>query len=349
MQKPRSFETETKLEYIDQELLDFDPSNPRFGGSMENRKPEEIQKALFEKPYFASELVESFLKNGFIDYEPLVVRREGQRFTVIEGNRRLAAIREILANPNRYKGKTDDLKSIPALVFPDKPDDEQKSEMRVYLGIRHLNPIREWPSRSKAVYLDLACKEPGGLDRALEETQLKKVEARRFLVPYRLLKHVHVELPAEVDFWMLGEALSRTGIKKFLQLEIDSKTLEILNCDKKSVNLLLDYLYGPIQKDGRRDVSRRVVEDTRDLSRLSKVLGSEKAIAALRKGSPLEEAEILVDTREESIKRLAKVTKELGVLIGKLVSRSRDEDSTHLRRTYEEFKTAVRAFTIKEH
>ncbi len=147
---------------------------------------------------------------------------------------------------------------------------------------------------------------------------------------------------------MLGEALSRTGIKKFLQLEIDSKTLEILNCDKKSINLLLDYLYGTTHKGGSRDISGRVVEDTRDLSRLSNVLGSEKAIAALRKGRPLEEAEILVDTREESIKRLVKVTKELGLLIVKLVSRSKDEGSANLRRVYEEFKAAVKAFTSKE-
>ncbi len=173
MQNPMPNEAETTLEYIDQQLLDFDPSNPRFGGSMENRKQEEIQKALFEAPYFASELVDSFLKNGFIDYELLVVRREGQHYTVIEGNRRLAAIREILANPNRYKGKTDDLKRIPALVFPDKPNDKQESEKRVYLGVRHLLGFREWPPLSKAVYLDRACKEPGGLDRALEETQLK--------------------------------------------------------------------------------------------------------------------------------------------------------------------------------
>lgn len=347
MQNPRSFETETKLEYIDQQLLDFDPNNPRFGGSMENRKPEEIQKALFEAPYFASELVDSFLKNGFIDYEPLVVRRKGQRFTVIEGNRRLAAIREILANPNCYKGKTDDLKSIPALVFPDKPDDEQKSEMRVYLGIRHLNPIREWPSLSKAVYLDRACKEPGGLDRALEETQLKRADARRFLVPYRLLKYVDAKLPEGLDFWMLGEALSRTGIKKFLQLEIDSKTLEIQNCDKKSADLLLNYLYGPTHKGGSRDVSKRVVDDTRDLSRLGRVLGSEKATAELRLGKTLEEAEIFVDTREESIERLVKATKELGVLIKKLLTKNKGEAGTRLRRAYEEFKAAVTAFISK--
>lgn len=348
MQNPTPFETETKLEYIDQELLDFDPNNPRFGGSMGNRKPEEIQKALFEAPYFASELVDSFLKNGFIDYEPLVVRRKGQRYTVIEGNRRLAALREILAHPYSYNGKIDDLKQIPALVFPDRPDDQQKSEMRVYLGVRHLFGFREWPPLSKALFLERESKEPGGLDRVFEETQLKKGEARRFLVPYRLLKHAGIVLPEGVDYWMLGEALGRTGIKKFLQLEIDSKDLEIKNYSKKNLGLLLDDLYGPRQNDGSRNISKRVVNDTRDLSRLGKVLGSERATVALRKGRPLEEAEILVDTKEESIKRLEKVTKELGVLIGKLVSRSKDDDSTHLRQMYEKFKAAVKAFISRE-
>src|ERR1017187_9821318 len=138
-----------ELHRVLQDLLDFDSSNPRFGGLMDGCKQEDIQKALFESPYYASELVDSLLKNGFIDYEPLVVKRKGQRFIVVEGNRRLAAIREILAHPDLYVGKTEDLKRIPVLVFPDKPDEQQQNEMRVYLGVRHLLGFREWPPLSK--------------------------------------------------------------------------------------------------------------------------------------------------------------------------------------------------------
>ncbi len=93
----------------------------------------------------------SLVENGFIDYEPLVVKRHGKRFTVVEGNRRLAAIREIRANPDRYSERKSDLSSIP-VVFPEKPDDQQKNEMRVYLGVRHLFGFRDWPPLSKAQY-----------------------------------------------------------------------------------------------------------------------------------------------------------------------------------------------------
>jgi ParB-like chromosome segregation protein Spo0J len=91
-------------------------------------------------------LVDSLVENGFIDYEPLVVKHHNGRFLVIEGNRRLAAIREIRANPQRYTGRKSDLEKIPVLVFPDKPDEQQKNEMRVYLGVRHLLGFREWAS-----------------------------------------------------------------------------------------------------------------------------------------------------------------------------------------------------------
>lgn len=345
---PKKLEAETKLEYINQELLDFDPGNPRFGGLMKGRKQPDIQKALFEAPYYASELVDSLLKNGFIDYEPLVVKRKAERFTVVEGNRRLAAIRTILAHPDLYHGKTDDLKHIPALVFPDKPDDQQQNEMRVYLGVRHLLGFREWPPLSKALFLEHESSQPGGLERVFKETQLKREEARRFLIPYRLLQDAGVGLPEGGNFWMLGEALGRTGIKKFLQLDVDSKALEIRGYNKKHLSLLLDDIYGPKEKDGGRDASKRIVDDTRDLSRLGKVLGSEKATAALRSGRTLEEAEILVDTREESIKRLAKVTNQLGVLLKQLQSGSTDGEGARLLKAFKEFESAVEAFVNKE-
>jgi hypothetical protein len=340
-------EAETKLDYLSPDLMDFDANNPRFGGLMKNLGQSEIQKALCEAPYYASELVDSLLKNGFIDYEPLVVKRSGKRFTVVEGNRRLAAIREILAHPDKYEGKIEDLKHIPVLVFPERPDDQQKSEMRVYLGVRHMLGIREWPPFSKAIFLEHESREPGGLDRVFKETQLKKKEARRFLVPYRLLQHPGVNLSAGADFWMLAEALGRTGIKNFLQLEVDSKTLEIQGYNKKNVNLLLQYIYGPKTSDGNRDSSKRIVDDTRDLSVLAKVLGSEKAEAALRSGRTLEEAEIYVDSREESINRLSKITKNLEVLLKRLLKRSKNEESTHLLESFKRFDDAVKKFLVK--
>jgi hypothetical protein len=348
MGKTETVEKKAKLQRVSPDLLDFDPSNPRFAGSLKSRSPDDIQKELFGEPYYASALVDSLVENGFIDYEPLVVRRSGERFIVVEGNRRLAAIREIRANLEKYPNRKSDLGSIPVLVFPDKPDSQHQEEMRVYLGVRHLLGFREWPPFSKAQFLENESKVDGGLDRILKETRMTKQQARRFLIPFRLLNEAGEKLPKGEDFWVLGEALQRAGVKNYIQLEVDSKTLGIMSYSKKQLGLLLNDLYGPKKQDGNRDTDSKVVYDTRDLSRLSKVLGSPKATLELRSGKSLEEAEIFVDTREKSIKRLSKVTNELGVLVKKLLKGSRGIESTRLLQSYKGFEAAVKTFTSKE-
>jgi len=343
---PRAVESETKLKYVSPDLLDFDPENPRFAGRFSGYTPDRIQKEISEEPYYALELVDSLVENGFIDYEPLVVKRHGSRFTVIEGNRRLAAIREIRAHPDRYAGRKSDLDQIPVLIFPEEPDDQQKNEMRVYLGVRHLFGFRDWPPLSKAQYLDRESEREGGLDRVLQETQLKKNQARRFLVPFRLLKSAELKIPDSEGFWVLGEALARAGIKKFLQLEVDPKTLRVLSYNKRSLNLLLTDLYGP-KRGGERDPSGKIVFDTRDLSRLANVLSSERATSVLHAGKTIGEAEIYVDTWEQSITRLTKVMKEMRVLIKKVLRHKNGAENEHLGNSFRRFDTAVKEFVKK--
>jgi hypothetical protein len=336
-------QTEPKLEYVSPNLLDFDPDNPRFAGQMTGKTQDEVQKLIYREPHYASELVDSLVENGFIDYEPLVAKRRNGRYVVIEGNRRLAAIKEIREHPDKYQGRKSDLESIPVLLFPDKPDEQQQNEMRVYLGVRHLLGFREWPPISKAQFLERESQTPGGLDRVIKETRLTKSQARRFLIPYRLLQRAHIQLPKGEDFWVIGEALQRSGVKKFLALEVDPKTLDIVGYNKKNLSLLLDDLYGP--KQGiQRNASAKVVYDTRDLSRLARVLESEKATSVLHAGKSIEQAEIYVDTREQSLTRLSKVTKDLGVLLKKLAPNAKNPQDAQLLRIYKEFETAVKAF-----
>jgi hypothetical protein len=342
----KKIESETELKYVSPDLLDFDPTNPRFGGLMDKRSQPEIQQELVKEPYYALELVDSLLKNGFIDYEPLVVKKNGERYIVVEGNRRLAAIREILAHQDRYEGRIEDLKEIPVLVFPEKPDEEQKNEMRIYLGVRHLLGFRDWPSLSKAQFLDRESKQ-GGLDKVLKELRLTKTQARRFLVPYRLLGHAEIAIPKGEAFFTLGEALSRTGIKNFIELEVDNN-LKIESYSKKRLAMLLNYIYGPKKKTGERDGRARVISDTRDLSRLAKVLDSDKAASVLAAGKSIEEAEIHVDTREESLKRLAKLRKDLAVLVKKITAGSANPETARLVQTHKQFDSAAKDFISKE-
>jgi ParB-like chromosome segregation protein Spo0J len=85
------------------ELLDFDPRNPRLvEEGIKNPTESQVIKALADTADL-SELVESIASNGYIDIEPLIVQPVGSRFLVLEGNRRLAAIR-ILQRPDIAKG-----------------------------------------------------------------------------------------------------------------------------------------------------------------------------------------------------------------------------------------------------
>ena len=220
--------------------------------------------------------------------------------------------------------------------------------MRVYLGVRHLLGFRKWPPASKAQFLERESQAEGGLDRVIKEVRISKQKVRRFLIPYRLLLAAGIQLPPEEDFWVLGEALSRTGVKKFLGLEVDAKTLSIRSFNRSHFKLLLNDLYGP-KKPGsnEREASKRALRDTRDLSRLANVLGSDEASDVLHKGKGLDEAELYVDTREESLKRLGKVANNLALLLRKVTGSRRDQDSIQLQQSFKQFESMVRAYLKK--
>lgn len=337
-----------EYKHVSTDLIDFDPNNPRFGGSARGLSQPSIQHMLEEEPHLATLLVDSFLENGFISYEPLVVRQEDSRFVVIEGNRRLAAVKYIIARPDKYKKKQlERLKSIPVLVFRQKTDASRRREIRNYLGVRHMVGIRDWPPKSKAMFLDEHIKSKRDVDRIVRECSMTKHEIRRYLVPYRVRKtasDVFDEFPAieDQEFWKLGEALARVGVKEYLKLKVSPSTFEVKRLDKSKLGYLLEFLYGKTEQDrgGRyRSVGSPRIVETRQLSRLSKVLASRPASEVLERGSTLEEAEIYVESREETLQQLLK---EFEMLLKNIVLlQPGPEELEALRKSFAAFETAT--------
>lgn len=333
--------------YVSQENLRFDPTNPRFGGSGQAKNQAEIQDLLEKEPHFARELVDSFLENGFIDYEPLVVRRDGADFVVVEGNRRLAAVRHILANRTEYEKKStriDDLLQIPVLVFPEAADAQEAKEQRVYLGVRHLFGFREWPAESKARFLDAHIRTAADLARTLRELNIKRSDIRRYLVPYRLRKEARAvwEPYRNQDFWVLGEGLSRSGIKEYIGLDVDDASLTIEGYNEKKLKNLLHFIYGV--SEGGKFVNRRIRE-TRELSILGRVLQEKRAAAILEKGGLLEEAALYIESQEESLGRLRRLVNELKVLLRGVLARNRSQHGVkEILARFETFERSVKKF-----
>ena len=333
-----------EMAHVSPDKLLFDPDNPRFGEGLMNKTQDQIQKILLGDPHYASELVDSLIENGFIEYEPLVVRKEGDHYKVIEGNRRLAAVKEIRAKLAQYPNRKSDLNEIPVLVFPQTHDAQHRNEMRIYLGLRHLFGFREWPPLSKAQFLERESKQAGGLEKVLQEVRLSKTQARRFLVPYRLLQSAHIQIPHGEDFWVLAEALNRSGVKEYLELEVDPKTLDIVNFNKENLTHILDDLYGP-KISGKRDPEKRKVRDTRELSVYAKVLASPKPRAVLRGGKDLGVAEVYLGTLEQSLTRLSSLVAKIRLLINKVApSTDKDEHADELRNSFKQLETATHKF-----
>src|SRR5438874_11871653 len=89
-----------RAEPFDPDDLELDRQNPRFGGDdvAAGRAGEaKIIKRLIESADL-KELIESVAANGYLDLEPLFVVVEKGKNVVVEGNRRLAAVK-LLRDP----------------------------------------------------------------------------------------------------------------------------------------------------------------------------------------------------------------------------------------------------------
>lgn len=142
----------------------FDPNNYRFQDkddwvlADQGRFGEEsVQARAYQRirPEGVLELKRSILTNGFLPIERLVVKRydttgPGTRYLVLEGNRRLAALRWI-AEDHRSgvaipDGVLATLEAVPVVEVPDGDESLYTSVM----GIRHVGGIKQWDGYQRA-------------------------------------------------------------------------------------------------------------------------------------------------------------------------------------------------------
>ena len=103
------------------------------------------------------ELGRSFADNGYFEHEPLLVTRESDSWVVLEGNRRLAALKVLLQTPAADEAGLrfdleignelrEQLALVPCYVVG-------REEVRKYLGFRHIGGIKRWGPEAKARYV----------------------------------------------------------------------------------------------------------------------------------------------------------------------------------------------------
>lgn len=151
--------SEVKIEKIGADKLNFDQHNPRLVEFSNSAKEADILNVLWVN-MAVNELVLSILANGFFPNEALYAVHEDGKLIIVEGNRRLAAVKAIL-NPdaiknggmNKYRDRiTDDLRNsllqeLPVIIL------NNREEAWRYIGFKHVNGAAKWDSYAKAEYI----------------------------------------------------------------------------------------------------------------------------------------------------------------------------------------------------
>ena len=277
--------------------LTFDLKNPRLPefDLTDNATETEVIKVLWEA-MDVREVVMSIAASGFYSYEPLIVAQEGGQNIVIEGNRRLAAVK-ILLNPVL----AENLKDLPVITEDAKKALQELPTVRGtredawrYLGFKHVNGPAKWSSYAKSRYIADVHRNFG---IKLEDIAKQIGDTHRTV--QRLFRGLMVIEQAErmkvfrrEDRWRnhfsfshLYTGLDYDGISTFIGLrpetEEDREPVPIEK--KKELSELCLWMYG-----SKKEKTPPVIETQNPHLRwLDSVVSNKEAVAALRDGQTL--------------------------------------------------------------
>ena len=144
-----------QAEPVPVEFLDFDENNARF---TPDKRPSSSNDSAVISMLAAtadlSELIQSISTSGYINIEPLIVIERRGRLAVLEGNRRLAAVKALrdpeLAKAARISTPPMELAQRATLneLLAYRVADED--EARDLIGFKHINGPQSWDAFAKA-------------------------------------------------------------------------------------------------------------------------------------------------------------------------------------------------------
>lgn len=275
----------------------LDPHNPRLPQSMGNKNEKEIINFLLSDASLI-ELMLAIGKNGFFEGEQLLVVPEGDKYLVIEGNRRLSAVK-LLHNPEIgevYKSKIAQViteseykpTEIPCLVFDDKDD------ILKYLGYRHITGIKSWKLLEKARYLTKLKDDYFSNDTVNVASReiAKMIGSRkdyvvRVLAGYKLYETIekngfyNIKDLNDTTFYFnyLADSLSRSNIADFLGVDLEK--------ENPVENIQYDNLFEWTNWLFNRSLPNKIIGDSENLNTLNKVIASPMALQAFKSGESL--------------------------------------------------------------
>jgi len=329
------------------ENLLLDPENPRFASGLEDKDQVELLRILWRE-FAVDEVAFSIAANGFFEEEPLFVIPKGSKsedgpYTVVEGNRRLAAVLLL-----RDEGLRDKIKAtnLPVINEQDKikleklpvSKYEDRKELWRYLGFRHINGPQPWDPFSKAMYIAAVHDEQGvDLDEIANSIGDRHATVKRLYRGYKILEQAEKmtsfkredRIASRFYFSHLYTAADQSEFQKFLGIDPDQslRPNPVPRSKLNDLSELMVMFYG--SKSARR--LPLVQSQNPDLNILREVISDPKGVAALKAGLPLQRAhEISIGDERRFRNALVRAKEELQTVDGTLTTGYFGEEDGYL-------------------
>jgi hypothetical protein len=299
--------------------LELDAYNPRLPKSLQGKEEKDIIEFMLLEAT-TLELMMAIGENDFFLGEQLLIvpKVNSEGFIVVEGNRRLTAVK-LLDNPDIatvQKSKVKQIyeeaeyhpKSIPCLMFQDRDD------ILRYVGYKHITGIKSWRLLERGRHLFHLAEEMEEESFAKNCRELAKAigsrkdYVERLLIAYQLYikleenKFYGIKDIDDTNFHLnyYVDSLRRSNIVNFLGLDLTSNNpLQNLSIDNFKE---LSFWFFKRNDQG----ITRAKGSSEDLGKLDAILSKESSLKAFREGMSLQEAFELTDELDNIFEREVK-------------------------------------------
>ncbi|MCC6275073.1 MAG: ParB N-terminal domain-containing protein [Leptospiraceae bacterium] len=292
------------LQPIDLKLEDIllDPNNPRFAelGEEVKKIPENrfseasIQKVTFERmkvdKFDVSELKDTIKTLGFLPMDRIVVRKwnnsTSTKYIVIEGNRRVAALKWLMELNDSGKEtfteeKIRNFTEIPALLLDESADE---SLLWILPGLRHVSGIKEWGPYQKAKSI-FVLRESGKTPQEVAQSLgLSTRAANQLWRAYLALEQMdkddeYGEYADPKMFSYFDEVFRKANLRDWLEWDDSNKKFK----NESRTKEFYSWFVGEIDENG--DLKEPKLRESRDVRELSRIIDDQKALNIFKSSS----------------------------------------------------------------
>ncbi len=274
----------------------LDPQNPRLPPNERGKGQERLLEIMLER-FAIEEIAESICSAGFLPMDPFIGFDDGNKTVILEGNRRLATIKLLLTPtlaPERFartwkayaarlsNASRQMMSHLSVMVYHDR----RNASVLSYIGYRHVNGVMSWEAEEKAAFIASLIEDKTvkwSYSDIANKLGSKPTYVEKLYVAHRLIEQAKEEqIPGHEimrsQFGVLTRSLQSRGIPQFLGIEFPGDPTKSRRPATTSKRDLQDFVQWTF---GTEDV-KRILEDSRDLTKWGQTLASQESVRYLR-------------------------------------------------------------------